>query len=259
MPTTLPTLHVTTLNIHKGFSHFNARMMVHELRERLRHVGPDIVFLQEVQGLHLKHAKKHHNWPADPQHEFLAEGTWKATAYGKNVVYDHGHHGNAILSHFPLLHSENHDVTDLWFERRGMLHCELEVPALAAPLHCVCVHLSLLARSRAKQLDGLVERLAELAPGDSPLLIAGDFNDWQNRGHGLVAERLGMTEVFSGDGDGPARSFPSWKPTLRLDRIYARGFDVQSTAVHADAEWARLSDHAALSAVLTPRPDLRSP
>ena len=27
--------------------------MVHELRERLRHLNPDIVFLQEVQGLHL--------------------------------------------------------------------------------------------------------------------------------------------------------------------------------------------------------------
>ena len=56
-----PTLHITTFNIHKGFSQFNRRMMVHELRERLRHLNPDIVFLQEVQGLHLGHAENHDN------------------------------------------------------------------------------------------------------------------------------------------------------------------------------------------------------
>ena len=39
-------LHITTYNIHKGFSQFNRRMMVHELRERLRGLNPDIVFLQ---------------------------------------------------------------------------------------------------------------------------------------------------------------------------------------------------------------------
>ena len=66
-------LHVTTFKIHKAFSQFNRRMMVHELRERLRELNPDIVFLQEVQGLHLGHAVNHDNWPTDPQHEFLAE------------------------------------------------------------------------------------------------------------------------------------------------------------------------------------------
>ncbi len=259
MHTDVPTLRVATFNIHKGFSHFNARMMVHELRERLRHAAPDVVFLQEVQGLHLKHAARHPNWPESPQHEFLAEGTWKATAYGKNVVYDHGHHGNAILSRFPIVSSVNRDVTDLAIERRGMLHCELAVPGLPGPLHCVCVHLSLFAASRARQMGGLVDTLGELAPGNSPLLIAGDFNDWQNRGDRLLAERLGMKEAFAGAGGGPARSFPSWAPTLRLDRLYVRGFDVQSATVHAGPEWARLSDHAALSAVLSAAPEPRGP
>lgn len=240
------------MNIHKGFSQFNARMIVHELRERLHTVAPDIVFLQEVQGLHTKHAARHHNWPEGSQHEFLAEGMWKASAYGKNVMYDHGHHGNAILSRFHILSAENRDVTDLWFEKRGMLHCEVEVPRMAQPVHCVCVHLSLFASSRARQMSGLVDRLAELAPGDSPLIIAGDFNDWRNRGDQLLAERLGAREVFAGAEGDPARSFPAWAPTLRLDRVYVRGFEVDSAEVHADADWARLSDHAALSAVLTP-------
>ena len=91
-----PRLHVATYNIHKGFSQFNTRMMVHELRGGLRTLAPDIVFLQEVQGLNHKHADRIHGWPATPQHEFLAQDVWGASAYGQNVVYDHGHHGHAI-------------------------------------------------------------------------------------------------------------------------------------------------------------------
>lgn len=139
-------LHILTYNIHKGFSQFNRRMMVHELRDRLRHLNPDIVFLQEVQGLHLGHAESHHNWPSAPQHEFLAEDFWHA-AYGHNMVYDHGHHGNAILSRFPILHAHNQDVTHLQFEKRGLLHCRIELPEGPAA-HCVCVHLSLFGHSR---------------------------------------------------------------------------------------------------------------
>ena len=90
-------LRVTTYNIHKGFSQFNRTLAVHELRDRLRLLDADIVFLQEVQGQHLGHARRHEHWPAQPQHEFLAEDVWQS-AYGKNVAYDHGHHGNAILS-----------------------------------------------------------------------------------------------------------------------------------------------------------------
>ena len=145
-------LSVATWNIHKGFSQFNRRMMVHELRDRLRELSSDIVFLQEVQGLHQGHAERHSDWPAQPQHEFLAADVWHNHAYGRNMVDDHGHHGNAILSRHPILHEHNQDVTHLRFEKRGLLHCPLAVPGLALPLHCVCVHLSLFAHSRRWQM-----------------------------------------------------------------------------------------------------------
>lgn len=245
------TLHVTTYNIHKGFSQFNRRMMVHELRERLRHLGPDIVFLQEVQGLHLDHAENHHNWPDSPQHEFLAEAEWQASAYGKNAVYDHGHHGNAILSRFPILDSHNQDVTHLTFERRGLLHSRIALPG-GAEVHCVCVHLSLFGRSRKRQMEALAERLEHLVPADAPLIIAGDFNDWRNRAHDVLAERLGLTEVFGGLSGRPTRSFPAALPVFRLDRIYVRGFSVTRSEVHHGPPWSAISDHAALSAYLKP-------
>ena len=243
-------LHVATYNIHKGFSQFNRRMMVHELRDRLRQLAPDIVFLQEVQGLHLGHSERHRDWPEISQHEFLAEQVWENTAYGRNVIYDHGHHGNAILSRFPILAVHNQDVTRLRFERRGLLHCAIDLGKQKHPLHCVCVHLSLFSRSRRKQMEALAERLEEWVPHHAPLIIAGDFNDWRNRADKLLIERLGLIEVFGGSQGRPPRSYPSTLPLFRLDRIYVRGFSVDHTTVHVGEPWSRISDHAALSAHL---------
>lgn len=246
-------LHVVTYNIHKGFSQFHQHMMVHELRDRLRELGSDLVFLQEVQGVNDRHARKIENWPDEPQYDFLAEDVWQSTAYASNVVYGHGHHGNAILARFPIEHAHNQDVTQIRFERRGLLHCAINVPGLPQPLHCVCVHLSIFARSRRRQMDALAGYLESLVGSAAPLIIAGDFNDWRNEADTLLARRLGLQEVFGGaygDLESPGRSFPARRPVLRLDRIYVRGFTVDQAEIFSGAPWSRLSDHAALSAHL---------
>jgi len=237
-------LHIATYNIHKGFSQFNRRMMVHELRERLHDLDPDILFLQEVQGLHLRHAAHHQNWPVQPQHQFLAEQNWPACAYGENMIYDHGHHGNAILSHFPIMNIHNQDVTHLKFERRGLLHCQIALSP-EHRVHCVCVHLSLFGRSRLRQMDALADYIGHL---EGPLIVAGDFNDWRNHLSSHLAHRLNLQEVFSDDDGRPVRSFPAALPMFRLDRIYTRGFTINQREVHHGQPWSALSDHAALSA-----------
>jgi len=246
-------LYVVTYNIHKGFSPFHRHLMVHELREQLRELGSDIVFLQEVQGRHNRYAKRLDNWPDETQYAFLAEDTWRSTAYGRNVVYGHGHHGNAILSRFPIEHPHNQDVTQMRFERRGLLHCTINAPGFSRAIHCVCAHLSVFARSRRRQMDALAGYLEDLVDPRLPLIIAGDFNDWRNEADVLLAKRLGLTEVLGGawgDLESPGRSFPSKRPLLRLDRIYVRGFSVEQAEIGSGAPWSRISDHAALSAHL---------
>ena len=104
-------LRIVTLNIHKGLSQFNRRLVIHELRDGLRALDPDIVFLQEVQGLNQRFALRYAGCPVDPQHAFLAGTDWQHV-YGCNAVYDHGHHGNAILSRFGFVSFENEDVSD---------------------------------------------------------------------------------------------------------------------------------------------------
>jgi endonuclease/exonuclease/phosphatase family metal-dependent hydrolase len=243
-------LRVATYNIHKGFSPFNRRMMVRDLRNQLHTLSADVVFLQEVHGRHDRHAARVEHWPAAPQYEFLADSVWSDFAYGRNAVYDHGDHGNAILSRYPISKWGNIDVSAYFFESRGLLHCEIAVPGWTHPLHCVNVHLGLLARGRRWQLRELTGHIRTLVPEGAPLVIAGDFNDWRKEASDGMSTELGMVEVFEATRGHPARSFPTRMPMFRLDRIYVRGFEVRHAHVHHGQAWARLSDHAPLSATL---------
>jgi endonuclease/exonuclease/phosphatase family metal-dependent hydrolase len=242
-------LRVVTMNIHKGLSQFNRRMVLHELREGLQSLEPDVVFLQEVQGLNQRFALRFAAYPNAPQHEFLCGDGWQHV-YGRNAVYDHGHHGNAILSRFGFLSFENEDVSDHRYERRGLLHSVVAVPGWRRNLHCVCVHLSLHEGGRNRQLEAISGRLEELASRDVPIIIAGDFNDWRHRASAILERRLGMTEVSIAHHGRPVATFPSVLPMLRLDRIYVRGFQVVSSQVHRGRPWSMLSDHLAVSAEL---------
>ncbi len=243
------TLRVATLNIHKGLSLFNRRMVIHELREGLKKIDADLVFLQEVQGLHERNALRFGAWPQTAQHEFLAGEDWQH-AYGRNAVYEYGHHGNAILSRFPIVSADNHDVSNHRFERRGLLHCRIAVPGFAMPLDCACAHLSLDEKGRRRQLDALGVHLA--GPRAAPMIVAGDFNDWRHSASRMMAQQLGLTEVSVMHHGRPARTFPSIMPMLRLDRIYVRGFRVIAAKVHRGVPWSLLSDHLAVSAELAP-------
>lgn len=241
-------LRIATYNIHKGFSHFNRRMMVHDLRHTLRGLDVDIVFLQEVQGENQRHALRLPDWPVEPQYEFLADQVWSDFAYGRNAVYDHGHHGNAILSRYPIISGENQDISDHRFEHRGLLHCKVAVDT--AHIHCLCVHLGLLERGRRRQVTALAARVDRLVPPAAPLIVAGDFNDWRNKVGRELMTALGLTDAFRDQRGRSARTYPSGYPLLRFDRIYVRGFRVCQADVHYGQPWSRISDHAALSAEL---------
>ena len=262
-------LRIATWNIHKGVSALGSRPRVHGIKQALAGIGADIVFLQEVQGRHDLLAIKHASWPSQSQHEFLANDA-QHSAYGKNAVYDHGHHGNALLSNFPIAAVRNHDVSDHAFESRGILHCVVTIDTQV--IHCYVIHLGLFAGSRLRQTEALIEAVSASAPRDAPLVIAGDFNDWTNSLSESLCERLGVTEVFdrhltasrfgsylrrlSGRGPrrAPARTFPAAMPMLQLDRIYVRGFDVVDAKVLFGASWARLSDHAPIMTELILKP-----
>ncbi|HCH6886912.1 TPA: endonuclease/exonuclease/phosphatase family protein, partial [Pseudomonas aeruginosa] len=179
----LPRLQVLTVNTHKGFNPFNRRFILPELREAVRSVGADLVFLQEVLGSHSLHAARLPSWPPAPQYEYLADSMWPQFAYGRNAVYPEGHHGNAVLSKHPILAHRNLDVSVAGNEERGLLHAVIDI---GRPLHAVCVHLGLREAQRQRQLQLLCELVAGL-PEREPVVVAGDFNDWRQRADQLLA------------------------------------------------------------------------
>ncbi|HEX2531721.1 MAG TPA: endonuclease/exonuclease/phosphatase family protein [Burkholderiaceae bacterium] len=259
-------LRIATYNIHKGVTSFGNRPRIHALKQAINMMEADILFLQEVQGRHDLRATRHAPyWPDQAQYDFLA-GESHHSAYGMNAIYDHGHHGNALLSSFPIVSVNNQDVSDHAFEQRGILHCVVQTHQ--GDVHCYVVHLGLFAGSRRRQIEALIEAVEISSPIDAPLVIAGDFNDWSDSLSDTMRIRLNVTEVFDeritpagfstllnqfglrGPRLKPARTFPAALPWLRLDRIYVRGFSVKSAQVLHGALWARLSDHAPIVATL---------
>jgi endonuclease/exonuclease/phosphatase family metal-dependent hydrolase len=250
----MPGLHVLTFNIHKGFPQFKRRVSLQSGGEA-QSVDPDLVFLQEVVGFHARFARRHLELARRATVRVPGRFRVGDFAYGRNAVVDDAHHGNAILSKFPIQRWDNEDVSMHRFERRGLLHCEIQVRGWTEKLHAINVHLGLLRIWREKQLEALASRIERLVPHDAPLIIAGDFNDWTRRASEYLMRALNVSEVFETYGRGPARSFPALLPVLHLDRIYVRGFKVKLAHVHRGLNWARFSDHAALSALLTRDPE----
>jgi endonuclease/exonuclease/phosphatase family metal-dependent hydrolase len=199
-------LRVATYNIHKGVVNdlfgFRRNSRIYDLRSRLHELDADIIFLQEVQGRNDRHASRLANWPEESQDLFLAKSpSLKHTlqsayqnVYGRNANYLHGHHGNALLSRFPVLRNENRDVSDHSLEKRGVLHCVVALDA--KPVHCFVVHFGLLARSRRRQTAALIEWIQKSVPPDDPLIVAGDFNDWSNTLSDAMCHQLKTIEVF---------------------------------------------------------------
>lgn len=236
---------ILTLNAHMGFNLLNRRFVLPELREAIRSVSADVVFLQEVLGEHAHHARRHRGWPEGTQYEFLADSVWPQHAYGRNAVYPHGHHGNALLSKFPILRYENRDVSIRGHEERGLLHVELDTPG--AHVHAICVHLGLRERHRERQIELLCRMIHDEIRPDAPLIVAGDFNDWRGRGHARIAG-CGLHEVFLASDGRLARTFPARWPLLPVDRIYLRHLRAPAPRVLHARPWSHLSDHAPLLA-----------
>ena len=240
-------LKILTVNTHKGFTTFNRKFMLHELRDAVRLVSADLVFLQEVQGEHQSWSERHAElWPEQPQYEFLADEIWQDFAYGRNAVYQEGHHGNALLSKHPIKSWDNWDISLNGIEKRGLLHCQIETEA-GHPLHAICVHLSLREPHRQVQLQQLVDHVNAI-PKNEAVIVAGDFNDWRQKSQAILKERAGMQEIFTEAYGKPPRTFPALFPLLRLDRIYVRGAETHMPIVLSSKPWSRLSDHAPLLA-----------
>jgi endonuclease/exonuclease/phosphatase family metal-dependent hydrolase len=246
-------LRVATYNIHKGVRGMGLRkrLEIHNLGLAVEALDADIVFLQEVHLFHHRHAQRFDRtsfgWPQQGQADFLAPPGYEV-AYRTNAVTRHGEHGNALLARWPLGDVGHHDVSDHRFEQRGLLH--VPVQWNGQTVHAVVVHFGLVHASRVRQVQRLAAFIRREVPDDELLVVAGDFNDWNEKLDAPMAE-IGLQRAQARLG-GPRLTFPSLMPVFALDRFYLRGLACRSTLVPRGMAWARMSDHLPLVAELEP-------
>lgn len=241
-------MRVLTYNIHKGFSANNRHFILQSIRDALLETEADILFIQEMQGEHTEHEKKHQNWPESSHAEFLARDSWPHFIYGKNAVYRVGHHGNAILSKYVFTSWENINVSPYPWASRSFLHGVIHPDGYDRLIHIICIHLGLIGRERRRQFALLYQRIHEHVPDDAALIVAGDFNDWTGQAEKRFSQHLGLQEAYRTMHNRYAKTFPVWLPLLQMDRIYYRGLTLQYCERLSHSPWNRLSDHAPLQA-----------
>lgn len=236
-------LKILSFNIHKGFDWKNTVYTLEAMKEFIQSTNADLVFLQEVIGENLKMKEK---GMIDAQFEYFADALWPHFSYAQNALYEHGHHGNLILSKFPIESWENINLSTNTFEQRGMLICKIALPLKHKHLYAACLHLDLLHAGRTKQYERIQKFLhAKNEEENPPLIIAGDFNDWNMRASDTFEKLLGMKEAHKLIHGHYAKTFPAGFPFLRLDRIY-----IKNAEVHAARSFEtgnnKLSDHVPL-------------
>lgn len=237
-------LKILSYNIHKGFDWNNQNYFLNEIKSFIGHVDPDIIFLQEVSGQNDTYRKK---GLIDVQFEFLADSIWSQFAYAKNAHYDHGHHGNLILSKYPIVQWENLNLSTNAFEKRGLLLCQIEIASLHKKIFAGCLHLDLFHRGRQLQYEMIKNKILSLNISEqTPLIIAGDFNDWNKKASDVFENKLGMVDAYKKTHNVFAKTFPAGLPLLSLDRVYVKNCNVLDAKVWPSAEKIHFSDHLPL-------------
>jgi len=235
-------LRVATYNIHKGVQGIGPvrRLEIHNLGLAVEQLDADIVCLQEVRKLNRGEQAYFRRWPEVPQADYLAPEGYEAV-YRTNAITKHGEHGNALLSRWPVIGHQHEDISDHRFEQRGLLH--VEVDAHGRRIHVIVVHLGLIPGSRIRQIERLQRFIEREVPGDAPLVVAGDFNDWGQQIKRMLAGfflyEFEASRMFT---------YPARLPLAQLDHVYVRGLTPLSLHVPKGRIWWRMSDHLPLIA-----------
>ncbi len=225
------TVRIMTWNIHGAVGR-NPRFDLKRVVELIQRADPDVVALQEVDS----------RQRADGEDPFaLLQQLLGVYGIGaKSITGVDGDYGQLLISRWPITGQEVHDISHPEREPRRAIKAEIDTPAGA--LRIVAAHLGLSAHERRGQAKKLLDIAGRTPP---TTVVVGDFNDWLWAGSvraALAREFPGRTRY---------RTFPSWLPLLRLDRIYCRPARALLQS-HIEPLARHLSDHVCVVAEVRP-------
>ncbi len=251
---TATSLRILSYNIHQGKTVDRRKLSFRELREAIQSQKPDLVLLQEVAEAGEENCDPGKDRPL--QLEALMDQLMAHSVYGRNAVLTQGYHGNAILSRYPIVSTEQVDISVgpgkkrniRFMPKRGLLHAAIDLPGHAEHAHIIATHFGLLQLERTAQLKKLTEFIQNRVPEGSPLILAGDFNDWRQLITARLEKSLNLHEAFTKFQSRHAKTFPAKFPFLCLDRIYFRELSLADASRLSGKPWHFLSDHLPLVA-----------
>ena len=218
-------IRVASYNVHR-WAGVNGRGKpdLNRAAEVIADLNADVIALQEV----LR--------PFDQANalEEFAEDLGLHVAFASNRVHKRGELGNAILSRFPITSISVLDLFSSRIERRCALTAGVDTGS--GLFGVVATHLSLVDRTRNRQVKMLLEHPQW---NEGPAVLVGDMNAWREC---KASQDLEDALHRHNNVDWPA-TFPSSRPILALDRIYASGAKVASVKAHSSHAARRASDH----------------
>lgn len=213
-------LRVLTWNIHGGIGR-DGRYDLDRVLALARAQRPDVVALQELD------SRGRLQVLAPLLH--LQQGLGEHSAEARTIAAPDGHYGHAVISRYPLTEVATHDLSVAGRERRCAIEAVVATPC--GEVRVLAAHLGLGFRERLRQ----AQQLAAIADSRrGPMVVLGDFNDWQGSVRRILSPVLPAWTSY--------RTFPSRTPFLGLDGIYCRPVDALVRS-WIDPRAAHASDH----------------
>ncbi|MFH5805463.1 endonuclease/exonuclease/phosphatase family protein [Alienimonas sp. DA493] len=196
-------IRVLTYNIHHGEG-ADGRIDLERIAGVILATEADVVLLQEVD------VKTQRAGGVDQAKE-LARLTGMHSAFGANLPYAGGQYGNAILSRYPILSSQNHALPDGGAEPRGALVAEVKIPGCGV---CRVLSTHWDHRSEENRLASAHAMRALVAEWTEPAILGGDLNATRD------AESLKtLAKSWRLLGEGEAPTYPAADPNVQIDFI----------------------------------------
>lgn len=207
------TFRVLTYNIHHGEG-LDQKIDLERIADLIKREKADIVALQEVDKGVERTARR--DFPAE-----LAKLTGMTVYFDRNIIYQGGDYGNAVLTRFPIKRKKNTHYKMLREgEQRGVQQLVLNVQG--KELLFLNTHIDYRPDNSERLINA--DELKEIVKraGRMPVVLCGDFNDFPaSKLHQKISSFLTDTWELIGTGDG--FTIPAANPRNRIDYIWISG------------------------------------
>jgi endonuclease/exonuclease/phosphatase family metal-dependent hydrolase len=200
---------------------------------------PDLVALQEVD----RRAKrsKSVDQPAE-----LSRLTGLQVAFGSNIPLEGGDYGNAVLSRWPIVRSENHRLPNVDAgEQRGVLEVHLEAPGTRTPVVLWATHFDHRSNDAERRASAQSIEARLLQQRDVAALLVGDLNDVPTSSTLTL-----LSMMWTRTNNDVLPTIPVAKPARQIDYVLFRPVERWRVVETRVLDEAVASDHRPLLAVL---------